>query len=199
MDQLDFSLFGLGLSDVALNLIPQLRDALLELRFLPRTCLLPQIKKIALGSDGASGIGFRIAPALHQIGRKTNLRPAVSFCLETGVSGRKIVDTLHDDRRHGASLSFVETDNDLSRLDVVAIAHEQFADNTSGWMLHLLDAGIDDDSALGNHGARQFGGERPAADAKCHENDDGRSGNEISLYGLIGRCVLVVHYAPPAP
>ena len=47
-----------------------------------------------------------------------------------------------------------------------------FADHAAGRVLHLLDVGIDDERALRDHRAGDFGGRRPAADADRQERDD---------------------------
>src|SRR5262249_44983853 len=69
VNEIDLALLRGGLSEVALNFVPQLRDSLPKLCFLTVARLLPQIEQAALRGGSASSIRVLIAGALQQIGR----------------------------------------------------------------------------------------------------------------------------------
>jgi len=63
---------------------------------------------------------------------------------------------------------------------MLAVAHEKLADDSTGQVLHLLDAGVDDDGSRRNHRAGQFRGRRPAADADRQQQGDDRAADEMA-------------------
>ena len=87
---------------------------------------------------------------------------AVALAFEPSLAGGKFVETLGDDGEVGARDGVVEAHHDIALLDAVAVAHQQFADDAAGRMLHLLDVRIDDDGAGRDQGAGQLRWCRPS-------------------------------------
>jgi len=67
---------------------------------------------------------------------------------------------------------------------VIAFAHAQLSDDAPGSMLHLLDAGVDDNDALADHGAGQLGSRGPPADPERHEGNDEHADDHVPLNRL---------------
>src|SRR5262249_24541096 len=84
-------------------------------------------------------------------------------------------------------------------MDAISLSHTQLADNSTGRMLHLLDAGIDDYVALSDDGAGEIHRHRPAANSKRHEEDDGHSTNQVALDSVICRTARLAHAPAPSP
>lgn len=101
-----------------------------------------------------------------------------------------------DDRRVCKRLRLVETDQDITGIDPVALPHAQLSDNAACGVLNLLDVRIHHDHALGDHGARQLGRCRPTADTERHGAKHDHADNHVALDGFHGRCHVAGHRRP---
>jgi hypothetical protein len=74
-------------------------------------------------------------------------------------------------------LGVIEMNQDLSRLDAVAIENEDMIDGTAFLMLNRLYVAVDNERASGNHGAVQMDSRRKTAE-NANENQDDGEGNQ---------------------
>ncbi len=104
---------------------------------------------------------------------------AVAFGGKPRFARIKFGKALGDDGQIGLRDGLIKLNENLSRLDVVAVMHEQFADHAAGGVLHLLDIGVDDDIARRNQRAGNFRGRGPAAEAECQDSDQDTAGDDV--------------------
>src|SRR5208282_6290983 len=117
---------------------------------------------------------------------------------ETGLARIEFGETLGDDRQVGAGHGLVELNKNVARLHPVAVVHTHLADDSAGRVLHFLDVRIDDDGALGDERAGDFGGRCPAADAdREHRHKDAAGPNVPADRSAGTRRRVAVHPAPP--
>jgi hypothetical protein len=93
------------------------------------------------------------------------------------LTGRKLVQCGCYNREIGTCLRFIEPQQDIARLDAIAVFHEKLAHHAARRMLNLLDVRVDDKLARRDHCTREFGRRCPAADAE-DEHDGSRSAHE---------------------
>ncbi len=130
---------------------------------------MPQFEQLALASERLFDVGF-VKAAGKLGGRRHGVR-SVALGREPRFACVKFNQTFVDDRQIGAGYGLVEADENIAGFDMIAIAHEKFADHAAGRMLHLLHIGIDDDRARRNQRARDLGCRCPAAQSD-HEHTD---------------------------
>ena len=178
LDPFDLLVLGGDLRDQAADLLLRLGDALGELRLqafarlAPRSrtaCVSPLIRRATSGSSLRAS----------RSGGKVDLVLAVALGFLARAARRKLVEPLDDDREVGAGLGVVEPDDDVAGLDLIAVAHPQLGDDAAGRVLHLLDVGVDDELALRDHGAGEFAGRGPAADAADQDHHDHEADQEM--------------------
>ena len=163
------------------DLLPKLSDALLQLRLLALARLSPDIEQPLLARHEQRHVW--IGRALGQFLGKDDLVRTVALRLFARLTRHELVEAFGVDRQVGAGLGIVETHDHLAGLHDVAVVDEQLADDAAGRVLNFLDVGVDDDHAGSDHGARQLGGGRPAADAQREENGRGGARNEMRADG----------------
>ena len=158
-----------------------------------RSCAFWPIARVRRSSNSLRSPATALATvgsfsARQQVGREVDGLGAVALGLEPRLARRQLVETLGDDGQIGARHGVVEPHDDLARLDAVAVAHAQLADDAAGRVLHLLHVGIDDDGALRDHRAGQFGRRRPAADTAGKNDDDDDPRQPCAGGSIGGKC-----------
>ena len=98
------------------------------------------------------------------------------------------VRLVHHDGEVRLGDGLVEPDHDVARLDAVAVAHAQLADDAAGRMLHLLDVGVDDERARRDHGPGELGRRGEPADAAGKERDHGEPAEEMAADRTLRWC-----------
>ena len=116
-------------------------------------------------------------------GGKIDFGFAVAFRFKPDLADEEFVDAPGDDGEVDGSLRGVEADEDVARLDAVAFANAQFADDAAGGMLHLLDVAFDDDHAGHDDGAGNVRRRSPDAEAADEDGDDGGGRQEMAANG----------------
>jgi hypothetical protein len=91
----------------------------------------------------------------------------------------KFNEAFVDDRQIGAGNGLVEADEDIAGFDMIAVAHEKFADDAAGRMLHFLHISIDDNRALRDKRARDLGCRRPAPKSDHQHTDQNGPGENV--------------------
>ena len=169
-------LLGLGvlLGGEPGDLLLQLLDALLQLILLAEPRRAPQFEQLALAGREPPARRDRLAWSASSLGTATRIG-AVAFGGEPRLARIELGETLGDDRQIGAGHGFVEADENIAGLDPIAVVRAHFADDAAGRVLHLLHVGIDDERALGDERAGDFGGRGPAAEADARGTPPGRS------------------------
>jgi hypothetical protein len=114
------------------------------------------------------------------LGGEVNGIGLIALGEKPGLPGHEFVElgSHHAEGRPGHRV--VEPQHDLAIFHLPAFLDEDLADDAAGRMLHLLHVGLDDDRTRRNHGARQMGGRRPAADT-TDEQDGDRQSDQIEL------------------
>ena len=110
--------------------------------FCPMRALAAKFEQLALAVDRGGDI--RIADEPQQCPGEDHTVRGITLALEPGLARDEFVDALHDDRKVGPCDGVIEAHDDVARLDAVAIAHPQFADDAAGRVLNLLHVRIDD-------------------------------------------------------
>ena len=123
-----------------------------KLRFLAVARCPPQLEQLALAVQRRAQ--RPVDAAGKQLGWETRLSARSRSLGEPCLAGPHLVEAFGDDGEVGARDGLVEPHHDVAGANAVAVAHEQFADDAAGQVLHLLDVGIDDDRAGRDHRAR---------------------------------------------
>ncbi len=152
---------------------------LAKLRFLAVTRALSQIEDLLLSPQqlGDNGIVF----ARQEVFAEDNPFDSYLFRFKARFPGGEFIDGPVDDTEIRPRLSGVETKHDIAGFDVVAFAHEDFADDTAGRMLNFLYAGLNNEQTGGNHGPGDFRGRGPDADAPTKKGRDGEASEHMAL------------------
>ena len=162
----------------AADLLLDLPDALVQLRLLTRARGAAQLEQPSLSrQDPQDG---RVGRARREVLREDQPLCVVALRFEPGLSRRELVQALDDDREVGARDRLIQAHEQVAGLDLIPVAHEQFADNTAGWVLHLLDVRIDHETARGDHRAGDFGRAGPAADSAGQDDGDPEAEAEVA-------------------
>ena len=184
LDQRDFLVLGVLLRGQADDLLLQLGDALLQLFLLAGAVFPPQVEQLALAGHRLGDVG--IVEMVGKLSRHGDRIGAVALGGEPRLAGIKLGEALGDDGQIGLRHRFVELDENLPRLHVIAVMHEQFADHAAGGVLHFLDVGIDDDVARRDQRAGDFRGRGPAAEAERQKTDQHAAGNDVAADRFVG-------------
>ena len=174
-------LLGLGvlLSGQAGNLLIQLFDTLLQLIFLPQPCVAPEVEQLALARQRLLHVGV-VAP-IGEFLRYGDGIGAVALGSETRPARIKLSEAFGDNRQIGARHRLVKANKNVARLDAIAVAHANLADDAAGRMLHLLDVGIDDQGALRDQRAGNLGRRGPAAKSDGKKRHDRTSHEDVPV------------------
>src|SRR5829696_6272079 len=190
-DQLGFALLRRDLAGEALDLLLELRDALPELRLLAGPCALAELEEVALAGHRPGQLG--VAGPGEKLRREEDGVDVVALRLKPGEAGLELVQALDHDGEVRLRDGLVEPHHDIARLDLVAVARPQFADDTAGRVLHLLDVRVDDEAARRDHRAGQLGRRRKPADAAGEKRHD-----RSTPASALGRCAITTTMRPRA-
>src|SRR3954451_1441124 len=183
------------LAGEALDLLLELRDALPELRLLAGPGALAELEQVALTGHRPGELG--VAGPGEKLGREDDLADIVALGLEPGEAGLELVQALDHDGEVRLRDGLVEPHHDIARLDLVAVARPQFADDTAGRVLHLLDVRVDDEAARRDHGAGQLGCRRKPADAAGEKRHDRETAKQVAADRPLRRGLRLAHAFAP--
>ncbi|EEF23485.1 conserved hypothetical protein, partial [Ricinus communis] len=168
-DERDFPPLALFLGDETVNLLPELLNAFVKLRFLPIARYLTIAKEPTLACQDSCHIS--IFGKREQIGRKVDILPAVALRCQTRRAGRKFVEPFADDREVGLGLGVVKPDEHLAGGDMIAILHQDRTGDPALQMLYWLYIAVDDKRAGGDDRAGNLcSGGKAAHDAEQQQN-----------------------------
>src|SRR5215475_12317258 len=119
--------FRLALRFQPADLLPQLCDALLELRLLS----IPRISSaLEQGSFASNDLGnVVLACAARQHARDFDGRSPIALGLETGLSDGQLIELTNKHPQVGARDGLVEPHHQIARLDLIAVAHPDLAND----------------------------------------------------------------------
>src|SRR5262245_13232202 len=149
LDERNFFCLRILLRGETGNFLAKLGDPLLQLRLLAAASRFAQVEKLALAIHRRGAV--RIARARHQLSRENDRIPPVALAFEPCLARHQLVQALGDDREVCARHGFVEAHDDVAGVYMISIAHTKFADDAAGWVLNLLDVGIDDQGSGGDN------------------------------------------------
>jgi hypothetical protein len=192
-DQSELLRLGLDLAFDADDLLAVLGDPLLENRNLAGQRLASGLEDVGLSFDDLARLG--IAAPLQQAGGKTDLGQAVALGLETGLQRVGHHPAAVQELQAGPRRGVVEADQDLSGRDLLALAHQDLADDAALQVLHRLAVAVDADHAGRDGRALQGRQRRPADEAGQEDPDDADSGDRLAAQaraGLLGEAAARV-------
>src|SRR5581483_5858134 len=140
-----------------------LGDALTQLRALAFARASARLEKLLLAGHGARRAGF--IAALGQVVGKRDFIGAVALSFEPGLAREQLVELCLHHAESSARHRIVQPDQNLPFLDGVALVNEDFADDTAGRMLHLLNTGFDNHRSRRDHSASKLARRSPNTEA----------------------------------
>ena len=154
-----------------------MHDLLSELIFLAGPRRTPQIKQLSFACQRISGLG--IVEATSKFLRHRDRIGPVALGREPGLARIKPSEPLGDDRQVGAGNGFIEANENVASLHPIAVMHAHLADHAARRMLHFLYVGIDNERALGDQRAGDFGGRCPAAETARQKYNDHNTSEDV--------------------
>jgi hypothetical protein len=160
-----------------------LGDSLLELILLRIPGCAARLEQCPLGRHHVLDGGL-CEPAF-EFRRRLDPRRSIALGLEPRLAREVLVELLGDNLEIGAGYRLVEANQKLALGNALPLMHLQLADNAAGRVLHLLDAGVDDELASGHDRAGQGGGRRPQSDGAAEQSDERGADDGGTAQGLL--------------
>jgi hypothetical protein len=111
--------------------------------------------------------------------RRSNFVGAVALGGKPRLARIELGEAFGDDGKIGLRHGLVEADEHLAFLHAIAVMDKELADHAAGRVLYLLHVRIDDNRALRDQRAGDFGGRGPAAQAENQGADEDTAGDDV--------------------